>query len=38
MTEVDDVKQSSIISRDDLLNAIRKLPPTKYIRGKSHKE
>jgi hypothetical protein len=38
MTEVDDVKQSSIISRDDLLNAIRKLPPTKSLRGKSHKE
>jgi HNH endonuclease len=38
MTEVDDVKQSSIISRDDLLNAIRQLPPTKSLRGKSHKE
>jgi hypothetical protein len=38
MTEVGDVKQSSIISRDDLLNAIRKLPPTKSLRGKSHKE
>jgi hypothetical protein len=38
MTEVDDVKQSRIMTRDDLLNAIRKLPPTKSLGGKPHKE
>jgi HNH endonuclease len=33
-----EVGQHSIISRDDLLNAIQRLPPTKSLRGKSHKE
>ena len=36
--ETIELLQFSITSRDDLLNAIRKLPPTKYLRGKSHKE